>query len=64
MPVPDPDFIVAPADSPVSVAVEPAQNALNSLLLLVKADKPQPRALRSEAKVDLKLLRYQPPAEK
>jgi DNA-binding transcriptional ArsR family regulator len=39
MPAPDPDFIVAPAGSPVSVAVEPAQNALNSLLLLVKADK-------------------------
>jgi DNA-binding transcriptional ArsR family regulator len=39
MPAPDPDFIVAPVDSPVSVAVEPAQNALNSLLLLVSADK-------------------------
>jgi DNA-binding transcriptional ArsR family regulator len=39
MPAPDPDFIVAPTGSLVSVALEPAQNALNSLLLLVKADK-------------------------
>jgi len=30
--------------------------------LLVKADKPEARALRSEAKVELKLLRYQAPA--
>ena len=37
--MPDPDFIVGPTISPVSVALEPAQNALNSLLLLDKADK-------------------------
>lgn len=32
--------------------------------LLAKADKPEPRALRGESKVDLKLLRYQAPAPK
>ena len=37
--MPDPDFIVGPTISPISVALEPAQNALNSLLLLDKADK-------------------------
>jgi DNA-binding transcriptional ArsR family regulator len=39
MPAPDPDFIVAPTVPPISVALEPAQNALNSLALLSKADK-------------------------
>jgi DNA-binding transcriptional ArsR family regulator len=39
MPAPEPDFIVAPAVPPISVALEPAHNALNSLLLLVKADE-------------------------
>ena len=39
MPAPEPDFIVAPAAPPISVALEPAHNALNSLLLLVKADE-------------------------
>jgi len=39
MPAPDPDLIVAPTLSPISVALEPAQNALYSLLLLNKADK-------------------------
>ncbi len=39
MPAPDPDLIVAPTVSPISVALEPAQNALNSLLLLDKGDK-------------------------
>jgi DNA-binding transcriptional ArsR family regulator len=37
--MPDPDFIVAPTVSPVRVALEPAQNALNSLLLLDKAEE-------------------------
>jgi DNA-binding transcriptional ArsR family regulator len=39
MPAPDPDLVVAPEAPPVSVAVEPAQNALNSLLLIEKADR-------------------------
>ncbi|MDY6875669.1 MAG: metalloregulator ArsR/SmtB family transcription factor [Chloroflexota bacterium] len=39
MPAPDPDLIAAPTTSPIRVALEPAQNALNSLLLLDKADK-------------------------
>ena len=39
MPAPDPDFIVASTISPISVALEPAHSALNSLLLLIKADK-------------------------
>jgi len=39
MPAPDPDLIVPPTVSPISVALEPAQNALNSLLLLNKGDK-------------------------
>ncbi len=37
--MPDPDFIVSPTISPISVALEPAQNVLNSLLLLNKADQ-------------------------
>jgi DNA-binding transcriptional ArsR family regulator len=37
--MPDPDFIVGSTILPVSVALEPAQNALNSLLLLDKADQ-------------------------
>jgi DNA-binding transcriptional ArsR family regulator len=37
--MPDPDFIVAPTVSPVRVALEPAQNALNSLLLLDNAEE-------------------------
>ncbi|MCP4543533.1 MAG: winged helix-turn-helix transcriptional regulator [Chloroflexi bacterium] len=37
--MPDPDFIVGSTISPVSVALEPAQNALNNLLLLDKAEK-------------------------
>jgi DNA-binding transcriptional ArsR family regulator len=39
MPAPEPDFIVASTVPPIRVALEPAHNALNSLLLLVKADK-------------------------
>jgi len=39
MPAPEPGFIVAPTAPPISVALEPAHNGLNSLLLLVKADK-------------------------
>ncbi len=39
MPAPDPDLIVAPTISPIHVALEPAQNALYSLLLLNKAEK-------------------------
>jgi DNA-binding transcriptional ArsR family regulator len=39
MPAPEPGFIVAPVAPPISVALEPAHNSLNSLLLLVKADK-------------------------
>jgi len=39
MPAPEPGFIVAPTAPPISVALEPAHNSLNSLLLLVKADK-------------------------
>jgi len=39
MPAPEPGFIVAPTAPPVSVALEPAHNALNSLLLLVRADE-------------------------
>ena len=37
--MPDPDFIVGPTISPISVALEPAHSVLNSLLLLDKADK-------------------------
>lgn len=37
--MPDPDFIVGSTMSPVSVALEPAHNALNSLLLLDRADQ-------------------------
>jgi ArsR family transcriptional regulator len=36
--MPDPDFIMGSTISPISVALEPAQNALNNLLLLDKAD--------------------------
>lgn len=36
MPAPDPDFIVVPTIPPVSVALEPANNMFNSLLLLAK----------------------------
>ena len=39
MPAPEPGFIVAPTAPPIRVALEPAHNALNNLLLLVKADK-------------------------
>ncbi|MBU0492041.1 MAG: winged helix-turn-helix domain-containing protein [Chloroflexi bacterium] len=39
MPAPEPDFLVTRADPPIRVALEPAINALNSLLLLVKADR-------------------------
>ena len=39
MPAPEPGFIVAPTAPPISVALEPAHNSLNSLLLLVKADE-------------------------
>jgi len=37
--MPEPDILVAPPVPPISVALEPAHNALNSLLLLVKANK-------------------------
>jgi len=37
--MPDPDSIVGPTASPISVALEPAHSVLNSLLLLIKADK-------------------------
>ena len=36
---PEPDFIVGPTISPISVALEPAHNVLNSLLLLNRADQ-------------------------
>jgi len=39
MPASEPDFIVAPVAPPVSVALEPAHNALNSLLLLARVDE-------------------------
>ena len=39
MPAPEPDFIVAPTAPPISVALEPAHNVLNSLLLLVRVDE-------------------------
>jgi ArsR family transcriptional regulator len=39
MPAPEPDLIVAPPVAPVSVALEPAHSALNSLSLLCKIDK-------------------------
>jgi DNA-binding transcriptional ArsR family regulator len=39
MPAPDPDLIVTPTVSPIRVALEPAQNALYSLLLLDKVNK-------------------------
>lgn len=37
--MPDPDFIVGSTISPVSMAIEPAHNALNNLLLLDRYDK-------------------------
>ena len=37
--MPDPDFIVGPTASPISVALEPAHSVLNSLLLLDRSDK-------------------------
>ncbi|MEE8306169.1 MAG: hypothetical protein V3R81_02830, partial [Gammaproteobacteria bacterium] len=37
--MPDPDFIVSPTISPVSVALEPAHSALNSLMLLDQIEK-------------------------
>ena len=36
--MPDPDFIVVPDAAPITVALEPAQNALHSLSLLLKAE--------------------------
>jgi DNA-binding transcriptional ArsR family regulator len=39
MPGPAEDFIVMPDIPPITVSLEPAQNALNSLLLLIKAEK-------------------------
>jgi ArsR family transcriptional regulator len=39
MPAPEPDLIAAPPVAPVSVALEPAHSALNSLSLLCKIDK-------------------------
>ena len=39
MPAPDPDFMVAPTASPFGFAVEPAHNALYSLLLLIVTDE-------------------------
>lgn len=38
MPAPDQDFILAPVKTALRVALEPAQNALNSLLLLNRAE--------------------------
>lgn len=38
MPALDPDLIAAPGSQPISVALEPAQNSLYSLILLCKAD--------------------------
>jgi DNA-binding transcriptional ArsR family regulator len=39
MPAPEPDLIVAPPIAPVSIALEPAHNALNSLSLFCKIDR-------------------------
>lgn len=39
MPVPDPDFILAPPRVTTQVALEPAHNALNSLIVLSKASQ-------------------------
>ena len=39
MPAPEPDLIVAPPTAPVSIALEPAHNALNSLSLFCKIDR-------------------------
>ncbi len=39
MPGPARDFIIAPEVEPITVSLEPAQNAFQSLLLLVKADE-------------------------
>jgi DNA-binding transcriptional ArsR family regulator len=39
MPAPEPDLIVAPPIAPVSIALEPAHNALNSLYLFCRIDK-------------------------
>lgn len=38
--MPDRDFIVTPPPSPITVALEPAHNALNSLLLLKEEEPP------------------------
>jgi DNA-binding transcriptional ArsR family regulator len=39
MPAPEPDLIVRPPVSPISVALEPAHSSLTSLVLLFKADQ-------------------------
>lgn len=39
MPTPELDFILAPTKTKVSVALEPAQNVLNSMILLTRVEK-------------------------